>query len=111
MSTNLVADVHDLKSRLEWGQPAFTIIDVRDRHTYNDGHITGAIPISLEDLVQRAKSALHTKRHIYIYGDNDEQSTHAAQLLREAGFTDVAEIEGGFTAWKTAGGATEGIAA
>ncbi|WP_343217838.1 rhodanese-like domain-containing protein [Halotia branconii] len=84
---------------------------MRDRHTYNHGHITKAIPISLENLAQQAKSALHTKRHIYIYGDNDEQSTHAAQLLRKAGFTDVAEIQGGFAAWKAAGGSTEGIAA
>jgi rhodanese-related sulfurtransferase len=42
MSNN---DAHDLKLRLEWGHPALTIIDVRDRHTYNQGHISGAIPI------------------------------------------------------------------
>jgi rhodanese-related sulfurtransferase len=65
------ADVHDIKSRLEWGQPAFTIVDVRDRYTYNDGHITGAIQISLDELAQRAKSALHTERHIYVYGTDE----------------------------------------
>ncbi|WP_341524814.1 rhodanese-like domain-containing protein [Nostoc sp. UHCC 0302] len=111
MSSNLAVDVHDLKSRLQWGQPAFTIIDVRDRHTYNHGHITGAIPIALDGLASRAKSSLHTERHIYIYGENDEQTTHAATLLRQAGFAEVAEIPGGFSAWKSIGGATEGIGA
>ncbi|MBW4555796.1 MAG: rhodanese-like domain-containing protein [Trichormus sp. ATA11-4-KO1] len=111
MNSDLVADVHDLKFRLEWGQPAFTIIDVRDRHTYNRGHITGSIQIPLDELVKRAKLFLHIERQIYIYGDNDAQATHAAQKLREAGFTNATEIKGGLTAWKTVGGATEGIAA
>jgi rhodanese-related sulfurtransferase len=109
MSSNLVANAHDLKLRLEWGQPGFTIIDVRDRHTYNHGHITGAIPIPLDDLVKRAKFSLHTERPIYVYGANDEQAAHAAQILREAGFADAADIPGGLNAWKTVGGATEGV--
>ncbi|WP_016953102.1 rhodanese-like domain-containing protein [Anabaena sp. PCC 7108] len=109
MNGSLVADVQDLKSRLEWGQPAFTIIDVRDRYTYNHGHITGAISIPFDDLESRAKSALHKKRPIYIYGEHDAHATHAAQILRRAGFTDVSEIQGGLTAWKTVGGATEGV--
>jgi rhodanese-related sulfurtransferase len=111
MSNDLATEVHDLKSRLEWGQPAFTIIDVRDRHTYNHSRITGSIQIPLNELVQRAKFSLHTERHIYVYGDNDAQATHAAQKLREAGFTNATEIKGGLTAWKTVGGAIEGVAA
>lgn len=111
MSINLLADAHDIKSRLEWGQPAFTIVDVRDRHTYNHGHITGAIPISLDDLVSRAKSTLHSERQIYIYGENDAHTAQAAHLLRESGFVDVSEIKGGFAAWKSVGGAVEGVSA
>jgi rhodanese-related sulfurtransferase len=111
MSNNLATDAHDLKSRLEWGQPAFTIIDVRDRNTYNYVHITGAIQIPVNELENRAKSSLHKERHIYVYGNNDQQTAQAAQILRGAGFTEVAEIKGGLIAWKTAGGATEGVAA
>ncbi|MBD2569115.1 rhodanese-like domain-containing protein [Anabaena lutea] len=109
MSSSLVADVADLKSLLEWGQPAFTIVDVRDRYTYNHGHITGAISIPLDDLESRAKFALHKERQIYVYGEHDAHAAHAAQILRGAGFTDVSEIQGGLTAWKTIGGATEGV--
>jgi rhodanese-related sulfurtransferase len=105
----LVADVHDLKSRLDWGQPGLTIIDVRDRNTYNHGHITGAISIPLDDLVSRAKSALHKQRHIYVYGEHDAHAAHAAQTLRTAGFSDVSELQGGLTAWTAVGGATEGV--
>lgn len=111
MSSNLAVDVHDLKSRLEWGQPAFTIVDVRDRPSYNHGHITGAIPIPLDELGQRAKSALHKERHIYVYGADDQQATSAVQALRAVGFGEVSGIPGGLSAWKSAGGATEGVGA
>jgi len=111
MSNSLLADVHDLKSRLEWGQPGFTIVDVRDRSTYNHGHITGAISIPLDDLASRAKSALHRERQIYVYGEHDAHTAQAAQVLRASGFTQVAEIKGGLSAWKTVGGATEGVGA
>ncbi|MBI1241188.1 MAG: rhodanese-like domain-containing protein [Nostoc sp. RI_552] len=108
MSSDLTAEVHDLKSRLEWGQPAFTIIDVRERHNYNYSRITGAMQIPLDELVQRAQCSLHKQRHIYIYGENDAQAAQAAEILRAAGFHDATEIKGGLTAWKTIGGATEG---
>lgn len=107
--SNLVADVNDLRLGLEWGQPAFTIIDVRDRFTYNHGRITGAISIPLDDLLERAKSSLHKERQIYVYGEIDIHATKAVKILQAAGFKNVSEIPGGLSAWKTMGGATEGV--
>ncbi|WP_315790488.1 rhodanese-like domain-containing protein [Fischerella sp. JS2] len=100
---------HDLKSRLELGQPGFTIVDVRDRNIYNTGHITGAVPIPLTDLASRAKTAFHSKREIFVYGENDDQAAQATQMLKEAGFAYVCEIKGGLSAWKAVGGATVGV--
>ncbi|MBW4634545.1 MAG: rhodanese-like domain-containing protein [Iphinoe sp. HA4291-MV1] len=102
-------DAHDLKSRLQWGQPAFTIIDVRERQTYNQGHISGAIPLPVSQLVERATISLAKERDIYIYGDSDEQSANAAKALRDAGFSRVSELTGGFSGWKAAGGSTEEV--
>lgn len=102
------SNVHELKSRLEWGEPAFTIIDVRDRNTYNDGHIMGAMAMPMENLVESAKS-LASSRDIYIYGETDEQTAQAVQQLRTAGFEHVSELKGGLPAWKAVGGPTEGI--
>jgi len=103
------SDVHVLKSRLEWGEPAFTILDVRDRPTYNDGHIMGAMAMPIENLVERAASSLEKSRDIYIYGASDEQTSEAVNLLRSAGFEHVSELRGGLAAWKAIGGPTEGI--
>jgi rhodanese-related sulfurtransferase len=102
------SDVHQLKSRLEWGEPAFTILDVRDRYSYNDGRIMGAMPMPIDQLVERAQPSLAKTRDIYVYGENDEQTAQAAQMLRQAGFVHVSELKGGLAAWKAIGGPTEG---
>jgi rhodanese-related sulfurtransferase len=99
-----------LKQRLEWGEPAFTILDVRDRTAFNQSRILGAMAMPVEDLVERAKSSLEPKREIYIYGESDEQTAEAAAKLREAGFTAVSELRGGLAGWKAIGGPTEGTA-
>jgi rhodanese-related sulfurtransferase len=103
------SDVHALKSRLEWGEPAFTILDVRDRSTYNNGHILGAMATPIEDVVKIAASSLEKSRDIYIYGASDDQTSEAVNLLRSAGFEHVSELRGGLAAWKAIGGPTEGI--
>jgi rhodanese-related sulfurtransferase len=99
---------YDLKTRLEWGEPALSIVDVRDREAFNQGRITGAISMPLEQLAE-TKSTLEPKHDIYIYGDSDAQALEAAQLLRGADFAAVTQIVGGLTAWHEIGGPTEGI--
>lgn len=102
-------DAHTLKSRLEWGEPAFTILDVRDRQTFNEGHIMGAMPMPADELVARAVPSLDKSRDIYIYGANDQETAQAAQQLRSNGFEHVSQLKGGLAAWKAIGGPTEGI--
>ena len=92
--------VFELKSRLDWGEPALTIIDARDRTEFNFRHILGAIPMPLQELVNRAKSSLENSRDIYIYGEADEETAIAASLLRDAGFQNVSELRGGVAAWR-----------
>lgn len=104
-----LSSAHDLKSRLEWGEPAFTILDVRDRETYNNGHIMGAMPMQMDDLVESAGSSLDVNRDIYVYADSDEQTSQAANSLRQAGFSCVSELQGGLAGWKAVGGPTEGV--
>jgi rhodanese-related sulfurtransferase len=101
------SSAHDLKSRLEWGEPALTILDVRDREAFNRGHIMGAMPAPGEQLASVAQS-LDKARDIYIYGATDDDATQAAAQLREAGFSHVARLQGGLEAWKAIAGSTEG---
>lgn len=101
--------VYDLKGRLDWGDPALTIIDVRDRNEFHFSHITGAIPMPANELIDRALNSLPLTRHIYIYGETDEETSEAATNLRAAGYKNVSEIRGGLAAWKAVGFPIEAI--
>lgn len=99
---------YDLKKRLEWGEPALSIIDIREHEAFNQGRITGAVSMPMAQLAE-LKSTLQPQHDIYIYGDTDAQAHEAAQMLRDAGFEAVTHIMGGLEAWHEIGGPTEGI--
>jgi rhodanese-related sulfurtransferase len=102
------ATAHELKSRLNWGEPNLTILDVRDREAYDDRRILGAMNTPMDILPDAADMTLQHKRDIYIYGESDEQSRQAAEKLRQAGFTRVAELQGGINTWIEIGGSIDG---
>jgi rhodanese-related sulfurtransferase len=104
------ATAHELKSRLNWGEPALTIIDVRDRAAFDACHILGATCLPLESLLAGKKPAVEPNRDIYIYGATDDETASAAQNLRSEGFSQVAELKGGLIAWQGIKGSVEGIA-
>lgn len=103
------ADVGALKNRLDWGEPALTVIDVRDRHAFNTSHIVGAIAMPIQELVGRVQASLELSRDIYVYGETDAQTTEAAEQLRNVGYQHIAELKGGLTAWKKAQYPVEGV--
>jgi rhodanese-related sulfurtransferase len=94
----------ELKSQLWWSQPALTIVDVREPELFARGHIIGAISVPFDRLEDLAKSALNRHRHIYIYGESDDQSLAAAQTLRRVGFINVTQIIGNLAAWREVAG-------
>ena len=100
--------VFDLKERLDWGEPALTIIDVRSREAFNKNRITGSISMPVDELVARASTSFELERDIYVYGETDEATAAAANKLREAGYQRIAELIGGLAAWKAANGPVEG---
>jgi rhodanese-related sulfurtransferase len=99
---------YELKNRLEWGQPALSIVDVREHEAFNQRRITGAVSMPMAQLAEM-KSTLQPTSDIYVYGDNNEQAHTAAQMLRDAGFEAVTHVMGGLNAWHDIGGSTEGI--
>lgn len=101
------ARAQDLKTRLDWGEPALTIVDVRDRTSFNQERITGAVSMPMSSLVQGAQVSLELDRDIYIYGEMDDETSAAAQSLRDVGYLKVAELRGGLPAWKAVGYPTE----
>lgn len=95
--------VYDLKTRLDWGEPALTIVDIRERHEFHFSHIMGAVSMPLPELAKRALKTLELDRDIYLYSEADEDTALAAAQLRQAGFRNVSEVQGGLPAWKAMG--------
>jgi rhodanese-related sulfurtransferase len=106
--SKLQAPPEELLKRLNWGEPALTIIDVRSRAAFNEERITGAVPIPADQILQGVESSLEYARDIYLYGDSNEAAAEAASQLRQAGYINVALVKGGLPAWKSIGGSTEG---
>ncbi|WP_035990522.1 rhodanese-like domain-containing protein [Leptolyngbya sp. KIOST-1] len=103
--------VYDLKERLDWGEPALTIIDVRDRADFNQSHITGAISMPTDSLLAMAAQCFEVTRDLYIYSNTDDEATAVAEQLRQRGFSRVAIVRGGVAAWKAAGFPVEVVTA
>jgi rhodanese-related sulfurtransferase len=101
--------VYDLKTRLDWGEPALTIIDVRDRSQFSERHILGAVSMPMDQVVSLALSTLALNRDLYVYGETDEETAEVASHLREAGFMNVSELRGGLPAWKAVGYPVESL--
>ncbi len=99
--TTTVSSAQALKDRLDWGEPALTILDARDRDAYLKEHITGAMLAS--DV-----NNLASNRDIYVYSNNQEESAKAVSDLVQAGFNSVSQLQGNLAGWKAIGGATEG---
>lgn len=103
-----VSNPEALKKRLEWGEPGFTIADARDRDSFNNERIVGAVPIDSPETLERLMNSLSTSREIYIYGDTDAQAQAAIDKFVSAGFESVSLLQGGLNAWKAISGSTEG---
>lgn len=102
------ATADELLKRLNWGEPALTIIDARSRQSFNAERITGAMS---RDQVDEATESLEHQRDIYVYGDGADDATEVVNQLRQAGYQKVALLQGGLSAWKAIGGPTEGVEA
>ena len=99
--TGAKASAQALKERLQWGKPGLTIIDARDRESFLEERITGAMFI--EDV-----TGLPKNREIYVYGGSNDETAKAADKIRQQGFSSVSQIQGGLAGWKAVMGPVEG---
>lgn len=93
----------DLNNRLIWGEPALSILDVREGSSFYKAHVMGAISMPVASLVEKARDSFESYRNLYVYGSTDEETNQAAAALRSAGFVCVAELKGGLESWKKSG--------
>ena len=92
-------DAREAARRLADG--AVTVIDVRAPSEYDAGHLPGVANIPLGRLSERL-SEIPRDRPLVMHCQGGGRSAIAAALLQAEGFNDVANMTGGFSAWRAA---------
>ena len=89
--------VEELQLQLESSSPGI-LVDVREAWEYEAAHITGSRHIPLGELPSRAHE-LNPADTIYLQCRSGGRSAKALQILQEAGFKKLFNVEGGILAW------------
>ena len=92
----------ELAARLEAGT-APVLLDVRSPEEFAAGHIPGAINIPYDEVPARlAEIAEHRDAELVVYCRTGRRAKIAEAALREAGFRQVADLDGHMTEWTAA---------
>lgn len=77
------------------------IIDVRTVKEFKEGHIRNSqnICVSDDNFEERA-SALDKNKPVYVYCRSGKRSAKAAEILKEMGFKEVYDLDGGYLNWE-----------
>lgn len=96
MDTFEEVDVEQAKSMIDQG--SVTVVDVRGREHYEQGHIQGAVLVDDENIEDFVGST-DKKKPILCYCFMGFSSQKAAQYFIDNGFEKAYSMTGGFTQW------------
>jgi len=84
------------------------LIDVRTPEEYAEAHLRGATNYSVTDRTFQEKIAqLDINKPVYVYCKSGGRSARASERLKQFGFAEIRDLEGGITAWQVASLPTE----
>ena len=97
------------------GDPDVTFVDIRDvRELQREGKVPGAfhaprgmLEFWIDPESPYAKDEFRSGKRLVFYCASAWRSALATRTAQEMGLERVAHVEGGFTAWRKAGGAVE----
>ncbi len=82
--------------------PDVFMLDVREPDEYDAGHIPGITLIPMGEVADRL-SEIPTDREVIVTCRTGNRSAQVVDFLRQQGFTNVHNMEGGIVAWQEAG--------
>jgi glyoxylase-like metal-dependent hydrolase (beta-lactamase superfamily II)/rhodanese-related sulfurtransferase len=98
----------ELSRRLAARQNDLVVLDVREKDAFDAGHLPGAMLLPRGQLELRVNEAFPDPTiRIVTVCEFGKISTLAAATLRSLGFLHASALDGGMTAWREAGLATE----
>ncbi|MEO0732854.1 MAG: rhodanese-like domain-containing protein [Bacteroidota bacterium] len=94
------ANIQELKKREAAGEKDYVLLDVREDYERAEFNI-GGIHVPLGQLTMSFdKLAPHKEEEIIVYCRSGKRSAMAQELLRQAGFANVRNLEGGMLAYQ-----------
>jgi rhodanese-related sulfurtransferase len=78
------------------------LIDVREQWEYDEGHIPGITLIPMSELSNRLDE-ISTEEEVIVTCRSGNRSGQVTEFLRENGFANVHNMQGGIVAWQEAG--------
>jgi molybdopterin/thiamine biosynthesis adenylyltransferase/rhodanese-related sulfurtransferase len=96
-------EVHDQLENGNGNRPI--VVDVREQHEFEEGHIRGAVHVPRGHLESRIEGAVRDRSQpVVLYCASGNRSAFAADTLQRAlGYEDVSSMTGGITLWKDRG--------
>src|ERR687889_860936 len=96
-------EVHDQLDNGNGHRPV--VVDVREQHEFEEGHIPGAVHVPRGHLETRIEGAVRDRAQpVVLYCASGNRSAFAADTLqRGLGYEDVTSMTGGITLWKDRG--------
>jgi len=80
------------------------LIDVRSAEEYVQGHIVGSATIDLYSPEFESKFMfIKPNQKMALYCNRGKRSEQAIYLLKDLGYTDIVQLNGGLNAWKSEG--------
>jgi thioredoxin 1 len=80
------------------------ILDVRTAEEYKEGHLSGASQIDYYGTDFKSQvSKLDKSKPIFVYCKGGGRSSSSCEILKDLGFKEVYNLQGGITDWKKAG--------
>lgn len=93
----------ELAARMEAGK-APVILDVRTPEEYRDGHLPGAVNIPHDQLAERLDEVPADRdEEIVVHCHSGGRAGMAEEVLRDAGYAQVRDLEGHWKGWSASG--------
>jgi len=84
------------------------LVDVRTAEEYREGHLKNAVNICVtDDDFEEKLAGLNKDEPVYLYCRSGKRSATAAKIMKELGFREIYDMEGGYLNWEKQGFETE----
>lgn len=81
-------------------QPDVQLVDVRTPEEFSEGHIENAVNIDfMADDFDAKVASLDKEKPVMVYCKSGGRSAKASARLKELGFKNISDLEGGITNW------------